>query len=95
MIRNLGLKKKMAAVIACATISTAAFAVPPGWGQRDPVCDQRVTDGCVVFWQDLGYPTYADCVRLELCYKCPPSYGYLCGYDPRAIDGAIKPEMPW
>ncbi len=98
MIRNLGLKKKMALatslVLACATISTSASAVA-GWGPRNPVCDQQVADGCVVFWQTLGYPTYADCVRLEQCYQCPPNYGYLCGYDPRYVDRAIKPDQPW
>ena len=81
-------------VLAAATIGSAASAIGPR--PRDPVCDQNVASGCVVFWQTLGYPTYADCVRLEQCYQCPPSYGYLCGYDPRMYsDPAMKPDQPW
>jgi hypothetical protein len=50
---------------------------------RDPVCDQAVANACTTHYAAWGYATYADCVRLEQCYQCPPNYGYLCGYDPR------------
>jgi opacity protein-like surface antigen len=98
MLGKNSLRKKIALatslVLAAATIGTAASAAAPR--PRDPVCDQRVADGCVVFWQDLGYAQYSDCVSNEQCLKCPPNYGYLCGYDPRfAYDPAIKPDQPW
>lgn len=92
MIKNLGLKKMMA-VLVCTTMSAAAFAVPPGWGQRDPVCDQQVTDACGVFWQRLGYGSAQQCANVEKCMLCPPNYGYLCGVGAytNEPDDAVKP----
>jgi hypothetical protein len=98
MIRNLGLKKKMALatslVLAGATISTAAFAVPPGWAQRDPVCDQYMANACITTWQSLGYGNYAHCVAHRQCTECPPWWGYMCGIGPNATE-PDEGTKPW
>ncbi|MFL6844867.1 MAG: hypothetical protein ACJ8ER_08315 [Allosphingosinicella sp.] len=63
-----------------ATLGSSASAIIV---KRDPVCDQQVADLCASQWQAWGYNNYADCVPNEQCIRCPPNYGYLCGYDPR------------
>jgi hypothetical protein len=86
MIRKLNMRKSaslgVALILAAGmTYSSAASAI--AGRPRDPVCDQAVANACTTNYGTWGYPTYNDCVRLEQCYQCPPSYGYLCGYDPR------------
>lgn len=97
MISKLGLRKKVALaaslVLASGTILSSAASAAI-WPPRDPVCDQQVADACAIFWQDLGYAQASDCTTHQKCYKCPPNYGYMCGYDPRGY-AAVRPDQPW
>jgi hypothetical protein len=100
MSRKLNIRKITAlaaslALAGAATFSTAASAQK--W-QRDPVCDQRVTDECATEWQELGYAEYQHCVWGQPCLECPPNYGYMCGiYSYPGGGWAAKrtPDTPW
>ena len=97
MSKKLNIRKTIAvaASLVLASVSAASAAVPPGYWDRDPVCDQQQADYCVSTWQSLGYWSYDHCVGHRQCQECPPLWGYMCGVGP---DYAAKPDegtRPW